>query len=200
MRKTSWLLCFVFSLLFLAGCMTSKKAVIIRTKLAVETEEQLKITASEVQQLIEFTMSEKANQAFEKHSQKYQNLINSIRYRYGNDLSLLTVKSAKAGADYVRGEYRIKEQLLTETERLYMMVYKIKVGAKAINVINEMADKEITIHDDLIDQIVESGLDASLETLFQEIETKYTPKELGILIPKLDEKHTDLSTVNEGGQ
>jgi len=164
----------------------SKKATVIRTRLAMETEKQLETTAEEVMQLVQFTMSEKANQAFERHSQKYQDLINSIRFRYKEDPVQLAAKSAKAGADYVRGEFKIKKQLLSETEKLYLMVYKIKTGAKAINTINQMADAEITIHDDLLNQIIESGLDVALETLFSEIEKKFTPKELEILKPEPD--------------
>jgi len=178
MRKTTYLLFIVFSLLFSSGCLMSKKAVAVRTRLAMKTEQQLTTTAQEVEQLVKYTMAQQADQTFALHAQKYQTLKNSIRLQHGNDIGTLSDKSAKAGADYVRGEYKIKEELQEETERLYLMVYKIQSGAKAIDTVNKMANEEITIHDDILDQITESGLDVALQTLFTEIEKKYTPDDL----------------------
>jgi len=156
----------------------SKKAIAVRTRLAMETEQQLTTTAQEVEQLVKYTMAQQATQAFALHAQKYQTLKNSIRLQHGNDIGTLSDKLAKAGADYVRGEYKIKEGLQEETKRLYLMVYKIQSGAKAVDTVNKMANEEITIHNDILDQIIESGLDVALQTLFTEIEKKYTPDDL----------------------
>ena len=104
------------------GCMMSKKAVAVRTRLAMETEQQLETTASEVEQLVKYTMAQQAEKAFQQHAQKYQTLKNSIRFKHADDVPTLMDKSSKAGADYVRGEYKIKEDLQAETERLYLFI------------------------------------------------------------------------------
>jgi len=187
MKKTTWTIfsVIIFSLLFSTGCTVNKKAITIRTHLAVETEYQLNRAAEEVDQLIKYTMAQQAEAAYAQLSQKYQTLINSIRLQYNDNPKLLIEESAKAGADYVRGQEKTKEFLKQETERLYVLVNKIKVGAKAVNEINEMANQEVLIQQDLLDQVINAGLEESLEALFTTIQEKYTPTELKDEIPTL---------------
>ena len=163
-----------FLFVFVAGCATAPKAATIRTKLAVDTEQQLNQSSVEVESLIKYVISQKGEIAFFALEKKYLSLISQIKSQYYNDSTQLSEKSAKAGADYIRGQEKIKEGLQNEANRLLLLVLKIKVGAKAVNAINQMSDSEIQLQKEAIGQIEQTALNTAIGGIIAQLVDKYS--------------------------